>query len=252
VLFAKVFCGLKSGGFLITKEKAMPIDRQPPSMEEAAQRLAARIKLYGRRENTETIAPDAASTQSRARSARSRRHCHTPAEPKPRLPSPRLSGAYIPELAARLEDDRNLTDGARRCARKLAEYIYRRNREGRSAEITVTYLMRALGKCRRTVQRYLRQLEREGYIGVEVIHAGTRMCAGLLVKLLAPLLPRQGRKNWPQTRGNPDATQKSRKNRLRYKYALISRECWAVKCCNAIWEAYMKTIGSPPTALSLH
>ena len=45
-------------------------------------------------------------------------------------------------------DDRNLTDGARRCARKLAEYIYRRNREGRGAEITVTYLMRAMRRDR--------------------------------------------------------------------------------------------------------
>jgi len=63
---------------------------------------------------------------------------------------------------------------ARRCARKLAEYGYRKNRESRTADITVTWLMRALGKSRRTVQRYLRQLERAGYIAVEVIHARTR------------------------------------------------------------------------------
>jgi len=50
----------------------------------------------------------------------------------------------------------------RRCARKLAEYTYRHARASRSSEITVTWLMRALGKCRRTVQRYLRLLEREG------------------------------------------------------------------------------------------
>ena len=50
--------------------------------------------------------------------------------------------------------------------------------------------MRALGKSRRTVQRYLRQLENAGYIAVEVIHARTRMCAGLFVELLAPLFPK--------------------------------------------------------------
>jgi len=33
--------------------------------------------------------------------------------------------------------------------------------------------MQALGKCRRTVQRYLRLLEREGYIRVEVIQSQT-------------------------------------------------------------------------------
>ncbi len=79
------------------------------------------------------------------------------------------SGAYVPEMAARIDDDPNLTDGARRCARKLAELTYRANRSGRSLDVTVTYLMRALGKCRRTVQTYLRLLEREGYIRVEVV-----------------------------------------------------------------------------------
>jgi len=57
---------------------------------------------------------------------------------------PKTNG-YVPELAARLERDRNLCDGARRCARILAEYTYRR-RDGRSAHITVTYLVRGL--CR--------------------------------------------------------------------------------------------------------
>ena len=183
----------------------MPNERQPPPIEQIAQRLATRIARDGRRHDA---GPCPAAIQGdEARRQRSLRCCHLPAEPKARHPVPRPSGAYIPELAARLEDDRNLTDGARRCARKLAEYIYRRNREGRAAEITVTYLMRALGKCRRTVQRYLRQLERESYIAVEVIHAGTRMCAGLLVELLAPLFPRHRRQKWPQTRGKPDATQ---------------------------------------------
>ena len=58
--------------------------------------------------------------------------------------------------------------------------------------------MRALGKDRRTVQRYLRQLERAGYITVEVVHARTRMCAGLFVALLAPLFPRHHRQKWPE------------------------------------------------------
>ncbi len=216
-------------------------------MEEARQRLAARIARDGRRH--EAAPCPAALPRDEARRLRSLRCCHLPAEPKPRQPSPRPSGAYIPELAARLEDDRNLTDGARRCARKLAEYTYRRNREGRDSEITVTYLMSALGKCRRTVQRYLRQLEREGYIGVEVIHARTRMCAGLLVELLAPLLPRHRREKWPQTRTNPDATQVSQNNRLRYKYTLIPRRNWAAQCQTGIFSALMKTIGPPPAPL---
>ena len=213
-------------------------------MERARQAMAARIARDGRRHDASPC--PAVIPGDEARRLRSLRFCHLPAEAKPRRPSPHPSGAYIPELAARLEDDSNLTDGARRCARKLAEYIYRRNREGRTAEITVTYLMAALGKCRRTVQRYLRQLEREGYIGVEVLRAGTRMCAGLLVELLAPLFPRHHRVKWPQTRRDPDATQESQNNSSRYNYLLIPRQTWAVKCCNAIWEAYMKTLSPPP------
>src|SRR5271168_4510829 len=36
--------------------------------------------------------------------------------------------------------------GARRCAHKIAEYVYRRDRDTRTAQITVTWLMKALGK----------------------------------------------------------------------------------------------------------
>ncbi len=144
-------------------------------------------------------------------------------------------------MSARIEDDRNLTDGARRCARKLAEYVYRKNRAARAGDITVTWLMRALGKSRRTVQRYLRQLEREGYIAVEVVHARTRMCAGLFVELLAPLLPRHHRQKWPQKLMDSDAPQMSQNNRPRYKY---SRESWALRCMDGVFRSFMKTL--PP------
>jgi hypothetical protein len=107
-----------------------------------------------------------------------------------------------------VEADRNLTDDARRCARKLAEYAYRRDREGRAAEITVTYLMRALGRCRRSIQRYLRLLEQEGYIRVDVVHGQrTRMCTGLVVQLLSPLFPRHCAERWPAKLAIPGATQ---------------------------------------------
>jgi len=175
------------------------------------------------------------------RRQRSLRSCHLPAEAKPRLAPPRDSGAFVPEMSARIEDDRNLTDGARRCARKLAEYMYRKDRAARAGDITVTWLMRALGKSRRTVQRYLRQLEREGYIAVEVVHARTRMCAGLFVELLAPLLPRHHRQKWPQKLMDSDAPQMSQNNRTRYKY---SRESWALRCMDGVFRSFLKTL--PP------
>ena len=145
-------------------------------------------------------------------------------------------------MAARIEDDRNLTDGARRCARKLLQYVYRQNREARAADITVTCLMRALGKIRRTVQRYLRQLEHAGYITVEVIHARTRMCAGLMIQLLAPLLPRHG---W-QSSMKPDVPRMSQNDRSRYKTRLIPRVLWAIRCTDPIRRAWENIAGPLP------
>ena len=176
-----------------------------------------------------------------ARQMRSLRSCHLPAKEQPLHAPPRDSAAYVPELAARIDDDRNLTDGARRCARKLAEYTYRKNRDRRTAEITVIWLMKALGKSRRTVQRYLRQLERAGYVAVEVIQACTRMCAGLMIELLAPCFPRHHRAKWPQKLIEPDAPRKSQKDRLRYRY---SRKLWATRCMDGVFRALTKTL--PP------
>jgi DNA-binding transcriptional MocR family regulator len=150
-------------------------------------------------------------------------------------------------MAARIENDRNLTDGARRCARKLTEYVYRRNRDHREAEITVSYLMKVLGRCRRTVQRYLRQLEREGYIDVRVVPSErTRMCFGLLIRLLNPLLPRHRRHHWPEKAGNPDATTESQIYIQRFKRRPIQRALWAFICCEGVWRSYMKTVPPPP------
>lgn len=164
-----------------------------------------------------------------------------------RAAPPKETGAYVPELSARIEDDPNLTDGARRCARKLAEYTYRHARASRSSEITVTWLMQALGKCRRTVQRYLRLLEREGYINVDVIQSeATRMCAGLLVHLQNPLFARHHRTQWPRTLAIPDVTAEShKKNLIKFKGkkgAPIPCRLWAIKCMDGVFRALTKTL----------
>lgn len=220
----------------------LQIDRRPPPIEDVVRRMKARIERDGIRiENIPSSASLPPTTRNEDRRQRSLRSCHLPTESKPRHAPPPDSDAYVPEMSARIEDDRNLTDGARRCARKLAEYIYRKNRSERAGDITVTWLMRALGKSRRTVQRYLRQLEREGYIAVEVVHARTYMCVGLFVELLAPLLPRHHRRKWPQKLMDSDAPQTSQNNRTRYKY---SRESWALRCMDGVFRSFMKTL--PP------
>lgn len=200
----------------------------------------------------EQAAADLAAHEERRRRALQTCHRHSLYE-RPRFDPPRDSGAYVPELAARLEDDRNLTDGARRCARKLAEETYRRNRAGRSLEITVTYLMKALGKCRRTVQRYLRLLEREGYIGVDVVRgARSRLCTGLVVYLLRPLFARHHAKGWPERAAIPGATQKSQNQRWKGfgigNGVRISRKLWALRCMDGVFRSLMKTAALPENA----
>lgn len=214
---------------------------QEAAFIESARALKARI-----------VAPRAESGQPAPafdddRRRRSLNTCHRYAQAeRRRKTAPRDSRAYVPELAARLDDDPNLTDGARRCARKLAELTYRQDRGGRSLPVTVTYLAKALGRCRRTVQRYLRQLEREGYITVDVvISQRARMCVGLVVRLLGPLLAAHHRQRWPSSLGNPGATPESLNKRFKgYIQAEGYRtgvEQWALRCMDGVFRSFMKT-----------
>ncbi len=192
-------------------------------------------------------APVTAIPVNTERRARSLQTCHRYRAHEPeRRPVPKDSGAYVPELAARLEDDPNLCDGARRCARKLAEETYRKDRDSRSLAVTVTYPARALGRCRRTVQRYLRPLEREGYIAVDVIAgARSRMCVGLVVRLCDPLIARHHRQKWLGSARNAGATAASQKHRFK---GYIKGNCpqipvqqWAMRCMDGVFCSLIKT-----------
>jgi len=193
------------------------------------------------RSDSAVPSPDVAARRQRALQT-----CHRYSlYERPRHAPPPETGAYVPELAARLENDRNLTDGARRLARKLAEIIYRQNRGGRFTEITVTYLMKALRRSRRTIQRYLRLLEREGYIHTQVVRGPcSRLCTGLLIALCRPLLARHHEKHWPRKRENPGASKEPQNYRV--TDSIGKREClsvrqWALLCMDGVFRAFMKT-----------
>lgn len=200
-------------------------------------------------------APSICRAADADRRLRSLQTCHRYAAREPlRQPVPKDTGAYVPELSARLENDPNLCDGARRCARKLAEITYRNNREGRSLVVTVSYLARALGRCRRTVQRYLRQLEQAGYIGVDVLAGSrSRLCVGLVVRLCTRLFARHHRRQWPDSARKPGATLESQKYRFRdYKKGICAHipvDMWAMRCMDGVFRSFMKTdplAGLPP------
>ena len=78
----------------------MPIERQPPPIEQIAQRLAARMARDGIR--VEQGPSPAVPTKGEDRRQRSLRSGHLPAEAKPRHAPPRDNGAYVPEMAARI------------------------------------------------------------------------------------------------------------------------------------------------------
>jgi hypothetical protein len=159
-------------------------------------------------------------------------------------PTPRETGAYVPELAERLERDERLSDGARRCARIIGGYEYRRQRESRTARITVSYLAMVLGRCRRTVQDYLRQLEAAGYIETRVILSGrTRMCVGLFITLLKPLLPRH---RWPERAMKRDAQFSAHKYRTDRDIYSIPRTEWWDRCRNGL-DRVLIALAEPPS-----
>ena len=186
----------------------------------------------------------------RAGSAPCRRCHHFSLYERPRHAKPKDTGAFVPQASAVIENDRNLTDGARRCARKIMELAYRSNRDTRTLAVTVTYLAKALGKCCRSVQRYLRLLEREGYMQVQVVTSErARMCCGLVIELLGPLFPRHHRQKWPEKPGNPDATQKSQNESKYFKIGRLSVRIgkkglvpvvhWAERCRDGVHRAFL-------------
>jgi hypothetical protein len=152
-----------------------------------------------------TPPPKHYTPEQQERRMRSLRKCHMPSlYQKPRHAPPKDTGAYVPAISARLDNDRNLTDGARRCARKIMEETHRHDRKECKLLVNVSYLAKGLGRSRRTIQRYLAILEREGYLRTEVMSGHrSRMCIGLIVHLLAPLFPRHQRGSWAQRVGNP-------------------------------------------------
>lgn len=213
----------------------------------AMAKASLRERQVAHRRQAGTVTP-AESEETKQRRQRALRTCHRPSlEQRKRYAAVKETKGYVPEASARIENDMNLTDGARRCARKLLEEAYRRNRAGRTVPITVSYLARALGKCRRTVQRYLRQLEEEGYIGVDVARGQrSRLCVGLVIALLAPLFAPHHRKGWPERAGKPGATAESQNHRFT---VLVSRMNWAMRCMDGVFRSLMKTnplAGLPP------
>ncbi len=226
------------------------IDRRPQPIEEVARQLAERNDRNGRRE-IETITIPRAHVGCLSCSDRRRRSLQKRCLPAERTnaPAPRASNGYVPELADAFDRDLRLSDGARRCARVIAAQTYRKDRDSRALPVTVSWLAKAMGRGRRTIQRYLRQLEAAGYIAVDVVPSQrTRMCIGLIITLLKSALPRHG---WPEKAIKPGAPLLAQINRTDRSKRRIPRTEWAIRCMDGLFRSLMAMAGPPPDALRL-
>lgn len=148
---------------------------------------------------------------------------------------------FTPQTSATILNDNRLTDGAKVLALKLMEQTYRENREGRWLQITVPYLMKALGRSRRTIQNYLRLLEHYGYIKTDVIKAAiSKMCVGLAIWLQEPLFPKHHKEKWPQTRANSGAQKDSYNNPISLLLNTIPINLWAEECMKGIYRSFKR------------
>ncbi len=160
---------------------------------------------------------------------------------RPRYERP-TTRAYTPETSAIVDIDRNLNDNADKAARFLMRHAYQRARDTRRVRITCSYIANALGRSVRTVQRYMRSLEEEGYIKVDIVRSTvTGMVACLEITLLAPLFPNHHKEKWPQGLVNSDTTYLSDKQSQIIYSKKENRNLWAIRCMNGVHKAFMKT-----------
>lgn len=148
---------------------------------------------------------------------------------------------YTPQTSADILNDNRLTDGAKILAMKLMEETYRKNRKGRWLKITVTYLMKAMGKCRRTIQNYLRLLELLGYIKTNVIKSEiSRMCIGLGIWLQEPLFPKHHKDKWPEKREKSGVQNDSYNDSTKIYSLMIPIHLWTKDCMEGIYRSFTR------------
>ncbi|GEM_PF-3157447 len=185
-----------------------------------------------------------------------------------RWPIPEATEAYCPELSAWVTENRNIYGATEKVLKKLAEYIYQRDRERREADVTKSYLANATGFCERAVQYALRQLERFGLIETSVVRENGWV-VGLRIKLLNKALPRHHHARWPQHvrppvfvslfRFHVQEIDRNIEKKLvaesrrtlgeqpeSYKqhsiYNIEPVRVWAQRCMNGAWKAYRDSL----------
>lgn len=183
------------------------------------------------------------------RSERARRTSHRPKnwgfDDELRYEQPIETEEYIPEMNMMFIKDRNLNDSARRIALFIVRHAYQDNRKERTLGTTVSFIMKGLTLSRRTVQRGLALLAKAGYIERFVAASNkTRMCRGLLIKLLSPLFPKHFKKEWPETLRFSAASPLTHNHRfqiyIKESFFFFSEFEWMERCRDGVLRSHLR------------
>ncbi len=127
---------------------------------------------------------------------------HPPPPNRHQQPAPRASRQYAQEMATTVQRDRRITDGAK----ALCTVIRARCGGDRCTVTTKGTLAAVMGRSPRTIQRYLAELVRFGYLEARLVTHITGMVVGLRLWITDAVLPffRSGCRG--QTRAKPGET----------------------------------------------
>lgn len=135
---------------------------------------------------------DQADYEHRRRRALDSKHNRAPAPHRHLRPAPRPSNQYAKPMATQAARDDRLTPQSK----ALLQVIVARTGKGRYTDSTKTTLGKIMSRCPRSIQRYLGELVRFGYIRTQTIKSRcTGFYVGLRIWIMNSVLPAYTRKN---------------------------------------------------------
>jgi len=139
---------------------------------------------------------DHADFEVRRRRALDSKHNKAPAPHRHLRGAPRASKQFAKPMATQAARDDRLTPQSK----ALLQVIVARTGRGRVTDTTKTTLGRIMNRCPRSIQRYVRELVKFGYIRTQTIKSRrTRFYVGLRIWIMNSVLP-----FWAQQNGNYD------------------------------------------------
>jgi len=147
-------------------------------------------------------------------------------------PSPIKNGQFSQKMSTEAARNQRLTPNAKALLQIINAYCGRRC----VWFVTKTFLANSMGVHPRSIQRYLADLEREGYLHIDIDQSTYHgMVKGLVIRLAQKVLPRWLHTWWVENVGNLDRTKLSLNNPQKgISIIKYSREEWRFRCTNPV------------------